>query len=237
MPGTSAPILQFTSFGRTWYRGLNVSLRSRLNQRLETSATYTLSHAKDTSTDYQSAFLPQNNGRGRDPSNPEGLPLLFDSLAEKGFSIQDQRHRAVLSGSYQAPWNTMIVGLLNAGSGRPYSIIAGVDLNGDGNGGAFPSDRARRVPALESTSVPRNSGRLPPMVTLDLRLSRQYTFENGVRIRGMLEVFNVLNRTNYTEINNVFGSGAYPDRPLPGYGRYTQAGPMRQAQIAVKLLY
>ena len=33
---------------------------------------YTLSKAEDTSTDFQSAFLPQNNGRGRDPAQPTG---------------------------------------------------------------------------------------------------------------------------------------------------------------------
>ena len=46
--------------------------------------SYTLSKAEDTSTDFQSAFLPENNGVGRDPANPTGLPLGFDPARERG---------------------------------------------------------------------------------------------------------------------------------------------------------
>src|SRR5581483_3590137 len=70
--GTSASILQYTSFGETWYRGLTLSVRGRLGPRSQWLASYTLSQAEDTSTDFQSAFIVQNTGRGRDRSNPRG---------------------------------------------------------------------------------------------------------------------------------------------------------------------
>ena len=37
-------------------------------------------------------------------------------------------------------------------------------------------------------------------------------------------MFNVLNRTNFTDVNNVFGAGSYPANPLPTFGQFTQAG-------------
>jgi hypothetical protein len=74
-------------------------------------------------------------------------------------------------------------------------------------------------------------------LTIDARLSRQFELRGGIQLQTLLEVFNVLNRTNYTAVNNVFGSGAWPGSPLPAYGQYTQAAPQRQAQIALKLMF
>ena len=54
-------------------------------------------------------------------------------------------------------------------------------------------------------------------------------------VDGIFEVFNLFNRTNYTEINNIFGTGAYPTAPLPTFGQFTQAAPPRQVQLAVKI--
>ncbi len=87
--GTSASILQYTSYGGTWYRGLSLSLRARLDDRAQFQASYVLSKAEDTSNDFQSTFIPQHNGRGRNPEDPDGLPLGFDPAAERGPSQQD----------------------------------------------------------------------------------------------------------------------------------------------------
>jgi hypothetical protein len=61
--GTSTSVLQYTSFGETWYRALTVSLDSKLRRRGTVRVAYTLSKAEDTATDFQSSFLPQDNGR------------------------------------------------------------------------------------------------------------------------------------------------------------------------------
>ncbi|MCA1583337.1 MAG: TonB-dependent receptor [Acidobacteria bacterium] len=235
VPGTSASVLQYTSFGQTWYRGLLLSLEKRFDDRWQWLASYTLSQAEDTSTDFQSAFVPQNNGRGRNPDHPGGLPLGFDPEAERGPSVQAQRHRLVLSGLYVAPANVRVSVILAAASGRPYNILAGADLNGDGNGGAFPPDRARRDPANESTAVGRNSATLPAQVTLDLRISRRFGTRRS--LEAMLEIFNLTNRANFTDVQNIFGPGSYPSQPGPTFGQYTQAGSPVQAQLGLRLSF
>ena len=53
----------------------------------------------------------------------------------------------------------------------------------------------------------------------------------------VFEIFNLFNRANFVEINNVFGAGAYPDMPLPTYGQFLRAGPPRQAQLAARILF
>jgi hypothetical protein len=242
VPDTSASVLQYGSFGRTWYRGLVSSLEKRFADRHHLRVSYTLSKAEDTVTDFQSAFMPQQNGRGRDPNDLTGLPLGFDPLSERGPSTQDQRHRLVLSGFMSGPAGVNVSGIVTVASGRPYTILAGADLNGDGDGGAFPPDRARTNPADESTSVGRNSATSPSQATAHVRVSRNFPLAGRSRIEVLFEVFNLLNRTNYQEASNtsstfIFGPGSYPNQPLPTFGQFTQAGPPRQAQLGLRIAF
>jgi hypothetical protein len=132
--------------------------------------------------------------------------------------------------------------ILTAASGRPFSPLAGADLNGDGNGGAFPADRARVNPADEATSVGRNSETTAGQFNVDLRVSRKINLGSGTAVEVLLDAFNLFNRVNYFEDTNqssftIFGAGSYPSNPLPTYGKYTQTLPPRQIQVAAKILF
>jgi hypothetical protein len=241
--GTSASILQYTSFGETWYKGLNLSLTRRLANNYQFLVSYTLSEAEDTSTDFQSAFIPQDNGRGRDINDLTGLPVGFDPDAERGPATHDQRHRLTVSGMYQFPFGIQFSTIVTAASGRPYTPLAGADLNGDGDGGAFPSDRARRNPTDPSTAVGRNSETMEDQLNVDARLSKKFSLTSGLALEGIIDVFNLLDKTNYSEINNIFGRGAFPSAPQTDaqgrvtYGVYEQALPGRQIQLAAKITF
>jgi Carboxypeptidase regulatory-like domain len=237
VPGTSTSVVQFTSFGQTWYRGLTVSFGRRFGDRYQLLAGYVLSKAEDTSADFQLAFTPQDSGMGRDPNNPTGLPVGFDPLQERGPSLQDQRHRFVVSGYYEAPLGLHVSGILTIGSGVPYNILAGADLNGDGDAGNFPTDRARTNPADPSTSVGRNAGRLPAEATVDVRLSRTFHVAGRSSLEALIEAFNLFDNVNHTDVNNVFGTGSFPDHPLPTYGQFLRAGPPRQVQVALRVTF
>jgi hypothetical protein len=242
IPGSSTSVLEFAPIGESWYKALTVELNKRLSRRHQFVASYTLSKAEDTATDFQTAFLPQNNGFGRNPADRAGLPLGFDPLSEKGPSTQDQRHRLVMSGVIELPWRLQASGIVNAASGRPFTPLAGADLNGDGNGGQFPPDRARRVPADESTSVGRNSGTTSGYATVDARLTRRIPLRGRGSMDVMIEGFNLFNRANFIEETNqssfvVFGTGAFPASPAPAYGRYTLTAPPRQVQLAARFMF
>jgi hypothetical protein len=232
VPGSSASVLQYTSFGETWYRGVTVSATRRFIGRHQLFISYTFSKAEDNGTDFQSEFIAQDSGRGRDPDDPDGLPLGFDPDSERGPSVQDQRHRLVASGIYMLPKDIELSTIVTAGSGRPYNILAGVDLNADGDGGA--TDRARTTLADIATSVHRNAGTLPMQASVDVRLARRFPV-GRMSLDWIFEVFNLFNRSNYTAVNNVFGTGSYPASPAPTFGQFTQAAPPRQVQVAVKL--
>jgi len=242
--GTSASILQYTDFGETWYKGLTVSLSKRMSHHYEFLLAYTLGKAEDNSTDFQSAFIPQDNGRGRDPQDPTGVPLGFDGDLERGPAINDQRHRFVFSGLVEIPWDLRLSTIVTAASGRPFNVLAGADLNGDGDGGAIPGpDRARRNPADAASSLGRNTENLPSTFTVDLRLSKRFRFGARGGLELIAEAFNLFDRVNYSDVNNIFGTGAFPDQPQRDgqgrvtYGTFTAAQPPRQIQLAAKVSF
>ena len=129
-------------------------------------------------------------------------------------------------------------GIFTAGSGRPYNIIAGEDLNGDGDATVSPGpDRARTVPSDPSTSLKRNAGRLPGEHRLDIRVTKRLAAGSRSTISFTVDFLNAFNTTNFVDINRVFGAGAYPSMPQQGFGQYTQAGPPRQIQIGARFSY
>ena len=86
---------------------------------------------------------------------------------------------------------------------------------------------------------------VPPCVfcQVDARLSRRFAFGSGFAFEAMVDVFNLLDRVNYTEINAIFGRGAYPGTPQTDaqgrvtYGVYEQALPGRQFQLGAKITF
>ena len=235
-PGSSTTMWQYTSWGETWYRGLILSLRRRFDGRSEFQASYTLSKAEDTAVDY--AFQqPQDLGQGRNPADPGGLPLGFNPDLERGPSLQDQRHRFLFTGVYTLPWDITLSGIVVLGSGRPFNVLAGVDLNGNKDGGGSPTDRPRRDTKDPSTSIGRNAGQLPAQYTVDVRVAKRVGLGSRARLDLMIDIFNLFNRTNYTDVDAIFGPGPYPDNPKPTYGQYTAAAPPFQAQLGAKLSF
>jgi hypothetical protein len=231
-PGTSQTVGQYTSYAETWYRGLILSASKRHGPH-QILASYTLSKAEDNAGDY--LVGPQNHGRGRNPADPTGLPLGFDRYAERGRSIHDQKHRLVVSGMAMLPAALQLTSIVTIGSGRAFDILAGVDF--DRNAGL--TDRARRNPAAAptdySSSIERNAGTTPWEVHVDVRVQRRFPLKSRVYADAIFEVFNLFNRTNFTQVNATWGGGAYPDNPLPTYGQFTAAGLPRQLQLALKV--
>jgi hypothetical protein len=235
--GTSSSQLQYTPWGESWYRGLLLSATKRLSRGSQATVAYTLSKAEDSISDFINS-PPQDQGRGRNPQDPDGLPLGFDPSQERGPSLQDQRHRFAATGVQDLPFDFQVSGIFTAGSGRPYNIIAGSDLNVDGDATVSPGpDRARTVPSDPSTSIGRNSGRLTREHRLDARVTKRVRVGSRSTVSLTLDVLNVLNATNFTDVNRVFGTGAYPSAPQATFGQFTQAGPPRQLQIGARFSY
>ena len=71
--------------------------------------------------------------------------------------------------------------------------------------------------------------------------TKRFALSASAALDLMVDIFNLFNRTNFTEVNNVFGPGPFlrsPSRDAAGrvtYGRYEKAAPPRQVQLGVRL--
>ncbi len=191
-------IFEVESAFDSYYNGLTVAVRQRFSKRVDFIAHYTFSKAIDNFLDIR--FDLQETVDPLKPGN------------ERGLSLQDVRSRFVFSGLFDLDYknnpvlkNTKISAILNLESGRPYNLLAGQDLNL--NGDNPPGDR----PAF----LGRNMGITPGFANLDLRLTKNFTFKESIRIETFFEAFNIFNRVNISEIDRVFTADKQGNFNLP----------------------
>ena len=168
-----------THTARSSYHALVTGFTRRFANRWQASATYTLGGL-------WSADSPPFSGLFLVP-----FPTAPDLGGEWGFSEDDQRHRLVLSGIWQVGRGFQVSGLHYMGAGRRGSPNYGGDLR---NTGATFSGRLRP----DGTIVPLNTLILPYWNRTDLRVQQRIPLPGRLSIDGIVEVFNVFNRPNWT---------------------------------------
>src|SRR5262249_59887405 len=89
-----------------------------------------------------------------DPDAPGGNPNdpNLPGIQEKGNAIFDQRHRAVFSGTYAAPFGINVGGVATLASGLPFNLTTGANNFGD-----IGATAAR--PLIKRVVVGSNTGR------------------------------------------------------------------------------
>jgi Carboxypeptidase regulatory-like domain len=102
------------------YDGLQTDITYRGSTRWYAALSYTLSKATNTTE-------PDGNGIGPNEANIARL-----GEQERGPSLLDQRHRAVITFTYNLPFNIAAGTVAQIASGRPINSTTGVDNNGDG---------------------------------------------------------------------------------------------------------
>ncbi len=228
-------VIAFESTAESRYNGLTFEVNRRLAEHLQFRAAYTLGKVEDTVPD-ATAVVPGNAG---DDVKYASHPADFEDDRAPGNN--DQRHRFVLSGVYDTngfaqrftgvartlvqDWS--FSGIFTAQSGQPYTARVGaVDLNGDGN---------NRNDIAPGTS--RNQFRLPSIVTLDPRISRDVPL-GRTRLQIIWEAFNLFNRNNFSAVETTFYSvsGTTLTRGAL-FGRPTATAGERIMQLAAKITF
>ena len=106
------------------------------------------------------------------------------------------------------------------GSGAPVNVVTGSDDN-----------RTRAFPfTSRPLGVARNAARLPSSATLDLRILKYFPIKPHGKLDFVVEAFNLLNRTNVSRINAVFGHFLMPQST---FGRPIEASSARQIQFSI----
>ena len=89
---------------------------------------------------------------------------------------------------------------------------------------------------MDGEFIERNAGVGTAFFTLGIRVSRSFRLRHA-RVEGMVEAFNITNRTNVLARNPVFGTGPYPTNPLPDFGKITAVGDPRSFQFGIRIRY
>jgi hypothetical protein len=209
---------RFEGAGDSYYNGMVVSFNKRAAHWANVRVSYTLSKTTDDAGNFFFS-TPQNNFNLRD---------------DMGRSDSDQRHRLVVSGSFQAPEKGKEQGLHRAVRGfrlsyiytyasrLPFNVLLGSDRNFDTNNNDRPM------------GVGRNTGRGFDFASFDLRLNRRFRLTERVALDVLAEGFNLFNRANFGVPNNTFGPGA---TPLATFGQPTAAFDPRQLQFGLRLSF
>jgi hypothetical protein len=209
---TRVQVEQLASVGNSFYHGLVVEARRRF--RLSEGgaggslrAAYTLSRLIDDGVVNTSSAL-----------------RVGDFRSERARSLLDRRQRFVLAATLDAPrafGRLRLASILRLASGAPFNVsLGGDDRNLDDVGNdrpAFAGDprlirwrapgdpldprllEAFALPAVGQTGdLPRNAGRGPALFTFDLSVGREFRLSERARLRPVVEVDNVLNKTVFT---------------------------------------
>jgi hypothetical protein len=201
--------------GTADYDGVTAALTFRTATKFWTSVSYTLSRATNT-------YEPDGAGAGPNDQNRLGE-------AERGPSLLNQTHRAVLSATYLLPHGFDFGALVSLASGLPVNATTGVDNNGDG----LFNDR----PVVAGQILGRATFTGSPTSDISMFLEKRFKFTGGMfLIRG--EGINIFNHANVIGRNSTYGDAA---APLPTFGQagigMTSLYPGRTFQITGRLVF
>jgi hypothetical protein len=173
------------------YNGLQTNFAYRGNPRMYASVSYTLSRATNTTE-------PDGNG-----INPNQAIITRLGEEERGPSVVDQRHRAVVTFHYRFPRNFTAGTLGMFASARPFSATTGVDNNGDG----ATNDR----PVINGTVVSKSAFRGTATSEVAIFVENRIKLSERASLLLRLEGFNIFNHGNYLGRGvTVYGDAATP---------------------------
>lgn len=229
------------------YDGLLLSVEKRLANRFGFRAAYTLSKAFNYANDDQ---IPFSNG----PVNSNNLQLEYAPTPN------DQRHRFTAAGTIEMPYGFRLSPILTLASGVPMDIIlpdgssripqlqrnAGgrIFKNASDLNAFLTSYNAARPANQRLPLAPANARFNDNFSSLDVRLSKVFTFKERFRLEPLIEVFNLFNttnilgvsNTNYSGFGNVLGTTSF-GQPLTTAGGVFGTGGARAFQIAGRFTF
>ncbi|HEX7999200.1 MAG TPA: TonB-dependent receptor [Pyrinomonadaceae bacterium] len=179
--GNIGEVYQFESSGNFVMNQLFVGFQNRLSRNVSFFTSYVLAKLKnDTDGQGSTNLFPANS---------------YDLTGEFGRASFDVRHRFTFAGNLNLPWGKVsLAPFIVATSGRPFNITTGRDTNGDkvfserpsfapqGADCSNPNIRCTRfgnfnlAPLPGEELVPRNYGEGPAFFSVNLRVSRTWSF-------------------------------------------------------------
>ncbi|HEY6360643.1 MAG TPA: carboxypeptidase regulatory-like domain-containing protein [Vicinamibacterales bacterium] len=230
-------VISFQSTAESRYNGITAELNRRFSQGYQFRLAYTLGKVEDTVPD-ATAVVPESSADDRKyASNPADFDV------DRAPGSNDQRHRFVGSVIYTTDtlasrfggWmedllrDWTLSAIFTMQSGQPYSAYVSNDIN---------LDRNRSNDIAPGTT--RNAFRFPMQSSFDPRVARNINLGATRELTLIWEAFNLLNRANYTVVDQTLyaypGTGTTLTRRAEFGQRLNQADP-RIMQLAAKFSF
>ena len=206
------------------YDGLQTLVSYRGHPKMYASLSYTLAKATNTTE-------PDGNGINPNDSNFARL-----GEEERGPSVVDQRHRAVVTFTYNLPYNITAGTIGQFASSRPFNAVTGIDNNGDGAN----NDR----PVIDGRVISKSAFRGTP--TSEVALFAEGRIKHSARVILLrAEVFNLFNHGNIlgraqttygdtTTVNSTFGQVVSVGTATNALPSLANIDPPRMVQLQVR---
>ncbi|HJT28727.1 MAG TPA: TonB-dependent receptor [Pyrinomonadaceae bacterium] len=228
--GTATPFARISvaqSDSRSRYDAFTIAFKKRYADKFQLNAHYTLAKSQawfGATADF--GLVPQNQFAKFDPIN-------FGPTGE------DERHRFVVSGIFDLPWDFQVAPIFQVASARPYSIFPSClcDINRDG----VTNDRESVDPAVDDQHpLPLNDHRGDNFSQLNVRVSKFFKFGETKKLGLFFEAFNVFNTGNFgNQFQNVTGASDF-GKPVNFFGATGFSEPLGipfQAQLGVRFSF
>jgi hypothetical protein len=209
------------------YDGLQTQVSYRGHPNFSAAVSYTLSSATNTTE-------PDGNGIAPNESNISQLGEV-----ERGPSVLDQRHRAVITVTYRFPLNITAGTVTQLASARPFNATTGVDNNGDGSNndrpvinGAVIGKSAFRGTATQDVGM-FIEGRIKPAGRTILIRLEGFNLFNHANILGRAQ-------TTYGDtatVNNTFGQIVSAGAATNALPALANIDPPRMFQVQVRFAF
>ena len=228
--GTATPFGRITvaqSDSRSRYDAFTAAFKKRYSNKFQLNAHYTLAKSQ--------AWFGATADFGLQPQN---LFQKFDPI-NFGPTGEDERHRFVVSGIFDLPWDFQVAPIFQMASARPYSIFPAClcDINRDG----VNNDRESVNPGIDDQhKLPINNHRGDNFSQLNVRVSKFFKWGENYKLGLFFEAFNVFNTGNFgNQFQNVTGE---PDfgKPVNFFGATGFSEPLGipfQAQLGVRFSF
>jgi TonB dependent receptor/TonB-dependent Receptor Plug Domain len=249
--GDRVPVGQINYFphsAESEYDALDLRVERRFEGGLSLLSAYTLSKARSNAPQYRNA----GGVNGSENSPPQNS---YDLDAEWGPAYYNATHRWVTTVTRTLPYGFQASGIWTMQSGFPFTVNLQGDTAGVGGGTGGIFVRPNAVPGVDPYlaksewkngkyldagafvapatgtfgNVGRNSLVGPGYANLDLGIARMFAFGARSRLELRAEMFNVLNRRNYTLVNRILNA--------PNFGQLTSQADPRQVQFGARLTF